>query len=443
VGTCGNPQFTGVVSRGMLKMPPGKARWVPSTLGGEAMFRKVLWTVVTIAVIALLTVPMARAAIVNWVNTRGYADAPGQGEFLWNNNPGEIVWGPNILIWDQGEIDALKALWYNPVVELEGADPTDPSTCDQLEADWVFVDFPNLGWSRAQTCGGFWTRKEQFDIVVKRKGNFVPGHHYTALGFYDKVSGAPGNGEVNFSYEHLWNDSWMGKVRYQNWNPICSDPPNSQPGAGPCPQTLFIIPRVAVVKTQFTNPGSKIVNRGLYSYYVKRQEDGSLKVRVEVDFQENLQEYKVAAHSRAEMLLKENRATPLPVTITFVRPLLWSEISALRKETGLYVEGYTFVATYEDGRKAMIGGVADETGLIALEQLREIVGQQDVTLRGIMVVQGYLEPRGLWQLLNDERVFLVDTVAAEIISELQTDEAYRNAPHISVFVPSPYWDLWN
>lgn len=206
--------------------------------------------------------------------------------------------------------------------------------------------------------------------------------------------------------------------------------------------TMFALTQFVVARAQLSNPGLRIDDEGLYSYSVEQLEDGSLKVRVEVDFHEKLQEYRTATQARAEMFLKEKRSTPVPTTITFAHPLSWPEVSVLREDAGLHVEGYTFAATYGDGRKAMIGGVADEKGLVDLEYLQQIARQQGVTVKGIMVIQGYVEPGGLRQLLNDERICLVDTTAAEIMTELRADEAYRDAPHISVFVPSPYWDLF-
>jgi len=150
------------------------------------MTKKRLRILFSAIIVSVLMVPVVQATVVNWANTRGYAHAPKEGEFIWNSNPGNILWGPNILKWDASGVAALQSLWMNPLIELEGADPTDPSTCNQLESSFAYANFPNTGWTHANTCGDS-TRKEQFDIVIKRDGGVIANHAYTAWGVYNRV----------------------------------------------------------------------------------------------------------------------------------------------------------------------------------------------------------------------------------------------------------------
>jgi hypothetical protein len=195
-------------------------------------------TIALTIVVLTLTAQVVLAAIVGWDKNK--QAAPDRGEFLWNNNPGEVVWGPNILIWDQASINALKNLpfWADPTFEFEGYKPPD-SKCDKVTVDWVYVDFPINGWSKKNGCGSG-TQKELAEVYLyESSSSWQAGKQYTGLVFWDKVGGASGDGEMNFTYEESWSDDWLGKVAYNiagnNYNASCSSPPNALPGVPGCP----------------------------------------------------------------------------------------------------------------------------------------------------------------------------------------------------------------
>jgi hypothetical protein len=184
---------------------------------------------------------------------------------------------------------------------------------------------------------------------------------------------------------------------------------------------------------------------GGIDYTVKELPNGSLKVSVHVNWTdpETLNRYIQANRERALACLRAGGMDWIPVTVTFVRPLSWREVTVLRQATGLVVENYTFVATYENGRKAMIGGVADENSLVDIDKLAEIAKQQGVMVKGVMVLKGKVKntSTGLGTLIDDERVYLADVVAVEVMEDLKGNPLYRDAKYIDVFVPSPYWDM--
>ncbi len=184
---------------------------------------------------------------------------------------------------------------------------------------------------------------------------------------------------------------------------------------------------------------------GGIDYTVKELPNGSLKVSVHVNWSEPeaLSKYIQANRERALACLGAEGMDWIPVTITFLRPLSWQEVTVLRQATGLVVENYTFVAVHEDGRKAMIGGVADENSLVDIDKLAEIAKEQGVMVKGVMVLKGRIKntSTALGRLMEDKRVYLVDVVAVEVMEDLKKNPLYQDAKHIDIFVPSPYWDM--
>jgi|GEM_PF-5255971 len=89
----------------------------------------------------------------------------------------------------------------------------------------------------------------------------------------------------------------------------------------------------------------------------------------------------------------------------------------------------------------MLGAVADKIGSIDIKELEQVAASNNAAIKGIMVIAGKIRSENLPQLGQDTRVFLVDTVADQIITRLKNSDKFQNVSNIDIFVPSPYWDL--
>lgn len=180
-----------------------------------------------------------------------------------------------------------------------------------------------------------------------------------------------------------------------------------------------------------------------YSGQVER--NGNLHATVSVDFDRPaaLQAYIAANQQRGRALALAGQG-PVPVRITFARPLSQAEVQALARETGLTVDSFMMV-----GRTAIGDKRATHVSFRSIDEDVPLVrpdltgNGDDFVLKGVMVVYATLkDARNLTRLLDDAHIYLVDSSEVELREVFATRHAIAVAGRdMTMSAPSPYWKL--
>ena len=159
-----------------------------------------------------------------------------------------------------------------------------------------------------------------------------------------------------------------------------------------------------------------------------------------------IEAYREANTKRNYVLLAQKEPKLTWVQVTFVRPIPTAEVSALVKETGFKVEDFLLAGRNSQGGKAWC---IDGTGNLDKPFC------DDPNL-GVMILKGWVETteQGLGRWMADERVYMIDTVAAEIMEilaqkhpdivagrELIGPKLVDGKKYIIVIPESPLWEL--
>ena len=218
---------------------------------------------------------------------------------------------------------------------------------------------------------------------------------------------------------------------------------------------LFMIPAALIVvalavfltgQSAFMGPLYQQGESASFRYTIQGQRNGSLYVNISVNFDDpdSLQKYMEANRQRGRTLVNKGQS-PIPIRVTFVRPLPLSEAREFIRETGLHVSSFAMV-----GRSSLNGrkGVHVEFSSVDKEMPAALnvdpTGQGErLVLRGVMVLYGEIQnPQGLARLLADERVYLADTSEVEVRELLaQRHASVVAGKELVVSVPSPFWKL--
>ncbi len=178
-----------------------------------------------------------------------------------------------------------------------------------------------------------------------------------------------------------------------------------------------------------------------------------------------IQAYREANTKRNYALLAQKEPKLIWVQVTFVRPIPTAEVSALVKETGFKVEDFLMAGRNSQGGKIWcidaIGNL--EQTVCAPAEVCMGPGIEDRTAcerdfgnLGVMILKGWVETteQGLGRWMADERVYMIDTVAVEIMEilaqkhpdivagrELIGPEREDGKKVIIVIPESPLWEL--
>ncbi|MDI7275420.1 MAG: hypothetical protein QME94_05540 [Anaerolineae bacterium] len=181
-----------------------------------------------------------------------------------------------------------------------------------------------------------------------------------------------------------------------------------------------------------------------WPYVVEERPNGNLRVYVTVDMEDPSEREAYARQQRsAAVALARSRVGPVPVQVTFRRPLSVAEVRELAQQTGLIPEAVICEARDAAGGLCSAGAACTEGGLEDLEERLEPGLQiRGLRLMGVMVVQGVVpaSPEGVGRLAVDERVYLPDVMRYLLAHRLAP--RYRvDVSKVQVAVPSPYWEL--
>jgi|GEM_PF-1938293 len=215
---------------------------------------------------------------------------------------------------------------------------------------------------------------------------------------------------------------------------------------------------VALVALVFTEPfelyaGKRIFHgeTATYSYsgeVLKGTGDVLVNVYYLYGGEKGIQAYREANTKRNYALLARKEPKLVYVQVTFVRPIPTAEVSALVKETGFKVEDFLLAGRNSQGGRAWS---IDFTGNLD----KPFCHPCDPNL-GVMILKGWVETteQGLGRWMADERVYMIDTVAAEIMEilaqkhpdivagrELIGPKLVDGKKYIIVIPESPLWEL--
>jgi len=158
---------------------------------------------------------------------------PVWGQHWWYNNH----WSQNLVWyaddwWTEDHLNAMirdhASFGLEYQLENEAYNPGQNTSCDRLDVTGVyFENLPVTGWSISNGCGNS-AYKEEVKVQLDEY-HVQPNTRLRHKVTYKKRNvGSGGNGEVNysFSFQTSWQDSWLGKIEYNNmFDLIGSDPP--------------------------------------------------------------------------------------------------------------------------------------------------------------------------------------------------------------------------
>ncbi|MEW6233178.1 MAG: hypothetical protein AB1566_12805 [Chloroflexota bacterium] len=183
-----------------------------------------------------------------------------------------------------------------------------------------------------------------------------------------------------------------------------------------------------------------------FRYTGQGQRNGSLYVNISVNLDDpvSLQKYIEANRQRGRDLVHNGRS-PIPIRVTFARPLSLGEVRDLVRESGLQVSSFAMVGHSSlSGKRGMhVEFSSVDKEVPATLNMDPTGNGEQLVLTGVMVLYGeILNPQGLARLLADERVYLADTSEVEVRELLaQRHASVVAGKELVVSVPSPFWKL--
>ncbi len=180
-------------------------------------------------------------------------------------------------------------------------------------------------------------------------------------------------------------------------------------------------------------PDFRMDRDNLYRYSIDRKRSGEVYVLVDTNFNDMAvrQGYLLANSARAEALLRQ-AGRPVPVTVSFARPLPVPDFEALVKATGFQADNYVLQARDLEGRLWRHGARAKPLKDGNVVDMEQIEGSFD----GVVALDGNVPAtrEGLGRLLEDPRVFLADVVANEVAELVSKETGVSPAKiHVQVF----------
>ena len=177
-----------------------------------------------------------------------------------------------------------------------------------------------------------------------------------------------------------------------------------------------------------------------------------------------IQAYREANTKRNYALLARKEPKLVYVQVTFVRPIPIAEVSSLVKETGFKVEDFLMAGrNSQGGRIWCIDAIGNLEQTVCTPAVVCIPGtddqavcEQDFRNLGVMILKGWVETteQGLGRWMADDRVYMIDTVAAEVYEilarkhpdivagkELIGPEREDGKKVIVIGAESPLWEL--
>lgn len=161
-----------------------------------------------------------------------WSEQPDWGNHWWYNYTWSVLEWYADDYWSTDRANAIKNghnnfPWNEYRIEQEAYKPGDGTSCDRLViSSYTTMGLPVTGWSAENGCGSA-TYLEELKIELDE--NAIPANtwlrHLVTYQERNRCSG--GDGEVNysFSHNHTWQDSWMGKIVYDQ----CFDKKYSDP----------------------------------------------------------------------------------------------------------------------------------------------------------------------------------------------------------------------
>ncbi len=186
-----------------------------------------------------------------------------------------------------------------------------------------------------------------------------------------------------------------------------------------------------------------------FRYTGQGQSNGSYYVTISVDFDDPIahQGYLDANRQRGQALLSRSAMYPLPLQITLATPVSLPDARTLVSEAHVQVDSFAFVGRSSLNRSKRGGhwefGGLDQTIPETQSMDPAGVNGEQLVLEGVMVIHGTVaDAAGLASLLDDPRIYLVDTSEVElrtlIVQRHQSEVASKD---LTISVPSPFWNL--
>lgn len=201
--------------------------------------------------------------------------------------------------------------------------------------------------------------------------------------------------------------------------------------------------------TEVLGDGIRRAPDGIFDYALRHSNHG-VEVQVVLPTTDLLSRdrYREASNERAKQLLNENRETKQSfwTTITFSQPISLTEMENLLQDANVEIKSVTRGGVTASGERVAttfwIEPRSNNLEPVIQDEEMEVQGPaSDISYFGYVVAEGYIRatPGSLGQLINDPRVYLVDTTGYEVMrlaNLLENDQS-----KITVRLPTPFWTM--
>jgi len=178
-----------------------------------------------------------------------------------------------------------------------------------------------------------------------------------------------------------------------------------------------------------------------WDFLVRRDASGNLLVSIRADVSEPdiREEYARQAH-QAALEVARTETGDIPVHLTLAEPLPLDEARAMAQEIGLQAEHVTLEARDAAGGMHTVGTLAAPEGLVNEDALAPGLEMRDLRLVGVVLVVGKVPASSLPALVDDPRIYMVDTLHRQLARDLAE---HYGVPleDVHMWAPSPFWSL--
>jgi len=178
------------------------------------------------------------------------------------------------------------------------------------------------------------------------------------------------------------------------------------------------------------------------SYTVEQREDGTLRIYVDMEIdwrnRDSLDEFAAQKRSQTASLLEED--ADIALQITFAEPVDGDSVRKILAQSRLTPTHVTLETRDEQNRLGFMGSTTDDGIIPDFSHFGDGSQTGGLRVEGVMVIDGVVPARGLQLLLDDPRIYLLNTapylLKRELSKEYEVDPSF-----VQVAVQSPHWTL--
>jgi len=330
--------------------------------------------------------------------------------------------------WSQNSVNEIKTnVWVEFFDQTADCTANSP-TGDKLFQLWFSTNIPNNGaWTYNDCDGPLPNVNEEVELTLN-SANIVAEQSYT----YDVIWGCNSSsvsGEINVTFElgTVGPKDWLAKQSYSK--------SNCQGLFAPPVSTFSYIPyKENALDSYDANPFEMSVNHtnGLFSYEILRTTQGELKARSQVNFNDanTLVEYRTLNNGLVSTLMESKE--DLLVVVTFNSPINLEEARNFSERANFHILSYGVYGTNLQGE------VVSAYHFPPSHVIEGFPESDKVSFDGVLTMAGVVNRSHLSDILDDQRVALMDVTANQIQADIETTMG-EHIPLEQIGIPTPAW----